>query len=77
MSDDNITPTGLRILRELDAGTLKWGAAVGACWPSLVRAGYVEPNFGKITELGREAARAAAAEADHAARIIAALEAEE
>ena len=64
MSDHDMTPTHWNILRELDAGTLTWGAAVGACWPDLVRAGYVEPNFGKITDAGREAVKALEANYD-------------
>ena len=43
------------ILQELNDGTLKWGAAVGACWKNLVSHGYVQPNFGDITEKGKAA----------------------
>jgi hypothetical protein len=43
------------VLTELRDGTLQWGAAVGACWPLLQRARYVEPHFGGITEAGRAA----------------------
>jgi hypothetical protein len=49
----DMTPTHWRILRELDGGTLEWGAAVGECWPDLVKHGYAEPSFGGITEAGR------------------------
>ena len=48
-----MTATHWKILRDLASGTLQWGAAVGACWPDLVRAGYVQPNFGGITEAGK------------------------
>jgi hypothetical protein len=48
-----MTPTHWRILAELDAGTLEWGAAVGACWSVLVMNGYVEPCFYGITQEGK------------------------
>jgi hypothetical protein len=50
-----MTPTHWRILAQLDAGTLEWGAAVGACWPDLVAHGYVVPHFGWITQKGKDA----------------------
>jgi len=50
-----MTPTHWRILAELDAGTLEWGAAVGACWSVLVMNGYVERHSGKITQKGKDA----------------------
>ncbi len=50
-----MTKTAWEILEELEQGSLTWGAAVGAVWPELVRRGYVEPNFGDITEAGRQA----------------------
>ncbi len=53
----DLCDTEWEILNELDRGTLKWGAAVGACWKNLVRHGYVFPNFGGITESGRKAVR--------------------
>lgn len=49
--------TEWRILRELDEGTLEWGAAVSAVWPRLTHCGYVYPRFGGITDLGRKAVR--------------------
>jgi hypothetical protein len=56
-----MTPTHWKILQELDAGTLQWGASVGAVWPDLHRLGYVEANFGGITEKGRMAVKRGAA----------------
>jgi len=50
-----MTETHWKILRELRDGTLTWGAAVGMCWPELVKAGYVELNFGNITPAGIKA----------------------
>jgi hypothetical protein len=52
---DMMTPTHWRILAQLNAGTLEWGAAVGACWPVLVANGYVVPHFGWITQKGKDA----------------------
>ena len=51
----NLCKTEWEILKELRDGTLKWGAAVGACWPNLVAHGYVQPNFGNITKEGIKA----------------------
>jgi hypothetical protein len=51
-----VTDAEWDILDELERGELKWGAAVGEVWGGLVRAGYVQPNFGEITELGRRMA---------------------
>jgi hypothetical protein len=51
----DMTPAHWRILRELDAGTLVWGAAVGACWKVLVANGFAEPSFGGITQKGKDA----------------------
>ncbi len=53
---DMMTPTHWRILAQLDAGTLEWGAAVGECWPDLVAHGYVVPfvRLG-ITQKGKDA----------------------
>jgi hypothetical protein len=50
-----MSETDWDILRKLHEGTLQWGAAVGACWPTLVSNGYVQPNFGDITPLGIKA----------------------
>lgn len=47
--------TEWKILTELRDGNLLWGAAVGAVWRNLVAHGYAQPNFGDITEAGREA----------------------
>lgn len=47
--------TEWEILTELRDGTLKWGAAVGACWKNLVAHGYTERDFGGITDKGKEA----------------------
>jgi hypothetical protein len=53
----DMTETHWNILRELADGTLEWGAAVGAAWPDLHRAGLVNRNFGRITEAGMAALR--------------------
>jgi hypothetical protein len=50
-----MTPTHWRILAELDAGTLEWGAAVNACWSVLVDHGYVWPHLFEITQKGKDA----------------------
>lgn len=49
--------TEWRVLRELDEGTLEWGAAVSVVWSRLTHCGYVYPRFGGITDLGRKAVR--------------------
>jgi hypothetical protein len=53
-----MTPTHWRILAQLDAGTLEWGAAVGACWSVLVDHGYVWPHLFEITQKGKDALNA-------------------
>jgi len=49
-----LSPTAIEILRELHAGKLRWGSAVGACWPELARHGLVFPRFGGITQKGSD-----------------------
>lgn len=59
--NDGMTETDWSVLERLENGTLTWGAHVGVCWPFLARRGYVQPNFGSITDEGRAALRERAA----------------
>ena len=55
MINDGMTQTHWNIMQALADGSLTWGAAVGECWPDLQARGYVEPNWGEITDKGRAA----------------------